>query len=209
MNETNSFFQELATYDADQILNSLNVHYDVDEPDQPSQTNFSKELTEEDLLPEENLHNDVSMNLVQTIRNRFTKENSKKFSIKRREKPKKEQKIYTLSEVFRHNQENDCWIVIGDNVYDVTNYLNTHPGGDIIIMERAGMDATRVFLDQNHSSAAKVLLEKYLIGKVDLLKDRDTINKLRPEDPEEFRLFPFLFAIFVLSGLIYLYFQNN
>lgn len=31
--------------------------------------------------------------------------------------------------VKRHNSEEDCWIIVRGKVYDVTYYLNTHPGG--------------------------------------------------------------------------------
>lgn len=39
----------------------------------------------------------------------------------------------------------DCWIIIGNNsnggekVFNITNYLNEHPGGPEIILEFAGL----------------------------------------------------------------------
>jgi cytochrome b involved in lipid metabolism len=39
---------------------------------------------------------------------------------------------YTLSEVEDHDTEDDCWMAIYDNVYDVTKFINEHPGGMII-----------------------------------------------------------------------------
>ena len=37
-------------------------------------------------------------------------------------------------------------------VYDVTKYLDDHPGGSEIIVEYAGKDATDMFEDIGHSS---------------------------------------------------------
>lgn len=43
-------------------------------------------------------------------------------------------KQYNLEEVARHNTEKDCWMTIKGKVYDVTKYIDTHPGGDIILV---------------------------------------------------------------------------
>jgi cytochrome b involved in lipid metabolism len=51
---------------------------------------------------------------------------------------------FTAAEVARHNTEGDCWIVLGSavtggaKVYDVTRYLDEHPGGAEVILEYAG-----------------------------------------------------------------------
>lgn len=36
-----------------------------------------------------------------------------------------ERRIISLSEVSNHDTAQDCWIVLFDRVYDVTNFLNT------------------------------------------------------------------------------------
>lgn len=45
---------------------------------------------------------------------------------------------YTKSEVARHNTASDCWVILHDRVYDVTSYLNLHPGGGKLIFRTAG-----------------------------------------------------------------------
>jgi cytochrome b involved in lipid metabolism len=39
---------------------------------------------------------------------------------------------YTRSEIGRHNCKRNCWIVIDGTIYDVTRWIDHHPGGDII-----------------------------------------------------------------------------
>ena len=53
-------------------------------------------------------------------------------------------KSYSKSEVAEHNKRDDCWIIIKDKVYDVTSYVEEHPGGDAIL-DHAGDDSTDGF----------------------------------------------------------------
>lgn len=46
------------------------------------------------------------------------------------------------TELMKHTTKHDCWLLINDNVYDVTSYLAEHPGGDDILLKNAGRDAT-------------------------------------------------------------------
>ncbi|XP_067623209.1 uncharacterized protein [Eurosta solidaginis] len=71
-----------------------------------------------------------------------------------------------LSEVAQHDHYNDCWIVIYDRVYDVTKFMHLHPGGEQIILEYAGRDATLAFQGTGHSQSANEQLVEYLVGEL-------------------------------------------
>lgn len=73
-------------------------------------------------------------------------------------------KVIPLSEVACHDQLDDCWMVIYDYVYDCTKFLKNHPGGQDILFEYAGRDASFGFLSTGHSKMATRLLENFLIG---------------------------------------------
>lgn len=81
------------------------------------------------------------------------------------------QNTYTLWDLSNHKSQRDCWLAINGNVYDVTKYLDMHPGGADLILMNCGKDATAAFNTQGgrgggHSSKAKALLEQYLVGKL-------------------------------------------
>lgn len=44
--------------------------------------------------------------------------------------------------VAKHNRADDCWVILYGNVYDVTDFVPSHPGGSKIILSLAGKDAT-------------------------------------------------------------------
>lgn len=71
-----------------------------------------------------------------------------------------------LSDIASHNTKSDCWIVINNKVYDVTNYLDEHPGGSSIIIEGSGKDSTEEFNQIGHSKNAHDILTKYEIGHI-------------------------------------------
>lgn len=49
-------------------------------------------------------------------------------------------------------------------VYDITKFLNEHPGGDEVLLEQAGKNATESFKDVGHSRDAVEMTKEYLIG---------------------------------------------
>ncbi|CAI9770640.1 unnamed protein product [Fraxinus pennsylvanica] len=76
-------------------------------------------------------------------------------------------KVFTLAEVAEHNTPKDCWLVIDGKVYDVTKFLEDHPGGDEVLLSATGKDATDDFEDVGHSSSARVQMEELYVGDID------------------------------------------
>jgi len=54
-------------------------------------------------------------------------------------------KEYTKKEVSKHNTAIDCWIIVNNRVFDVTNFLSDHPGGRKVLIRMGGKDATKQF----------------------------------------------------------------
>lgn len=79
---------------------------------------------------------------------------------------KKETKQFTMEEIAKHNTEDDCWLVIDGKVYDVTNFLPDHPGGSERVVPISGGDVSFEFEQQNHSAAARAMMQEFEIGVV-------------------------------------------
>ncbi|KAL3633332.1 hypothetical protein CASFOL_022859 [Castilleja foliolosa] len=88
-------------------------------------------------------------------------------------------KVYSLSEVAEHNTSKDCWVTIFGKVYNVTPFLDEHPGGDEILLSATGKDATAEFDDVGHSHDAWAMLEKYYVGELNK-STLPTINNPTP-----------------------------
>ncbi|KAL2239203.1 cytochrome b5-like [Sesamum indicum] len=88
-------------------------------------------------------------------------------------------KVFTLAEVSEHNTNKDCWLVIGGKVYDVTKFLEDHPGGDEVLVSSTGKDATDDFEDVGHSASAKAMMEEFYIGEINT-STIPTQNKYTP-----------------------------
>jgi len=83
--------------------------------------------------------------------------------------------LICLDEVSYHNTREDAWIVIYDKVFEMTEYLEDggHPGGEDVILEYLGYDATLAFRGVAHSKSALLFLEKYCIG---ILPSEERLN---------------------------------
>ena len=51
-------------------------------------------------------------------------------------------KTFTRGDVAQHSSKEDCWVICDNVVYDVTDFIADHPGGEELIMEYAGQDVT-------------------------------------------------------------------
>lgn len=82
---------------------------------------------------------------------------------------KNKQRIYTPTDVERHASKGDCWIIRAGKVYNVTEFLSAHPGGDDMILRYAGKDVGNAMADKedhDHSQAAYDMLGEYLVGRI-------------------------------------------
>ncbi|XP_062343563.1 cytochrome b5 isoform X2 [Cinclus cinclus] len=75
-------------------------------------------------------------------------------------------RYYRLEEVQKHNNSQSTWIIIHNRVYDVTKFLDEHPGGEEVLREQAGGDATENFEDVGHSTDARTLSESFIVGEL-------------------------------------------
>jgi len=66
------------------------------------------------------------------------------------------QRVYTWDDVRQHDSTNDKWLVINDDIYNITEWAKRHPGGFRIISHYAGQDATvslqLLFVQSCHSA---------------------------------------------------------
>ncbi|KAL2069530.1 hypothetical protein VTL71DRAFT_14209 [Oculimacula yallundae] len=84
-----------------------------------------------------------------------------------------EVKQIPLGEVQKHKTKDDLWIIVHHNVYDVSKYLEDHPGGADALIEVAGEDSTVAFEDVGHSADARETMEGLLIGRIEGAPDDD------------------------------------
>ncbi|XP_020107483.1 cytochrome b5 [Ananas comosus] len=93
------------------------------------------------------------------------------------------EKVYTLEEVSKHNTNKDCWLVINGKVYDVTKFLEDHPGGDDVLISSTGKDATDDFEDVGHSTTARAMMDEYYVGDIDTSTIPAKVKYTPPKQP--------------------------
>ena len=105
------------------------------------------------------------------------RQNNKNSGVPNNTSTKQQAKTFTLNEVASHNSRTDCWTIISGQVYELTDFITRHPGGDEVL-RACGTDATTLFNSRQtsdgqnvgsgtpHSSVAKEQLDQLKIGTI-------------------------------------------
>ncbi|CDI78808.1 cytochrome b5, putative [Eimeria acervulina] len=89
---------------------------------------------------------------------------------------------FSWEEIQKHKDAQSCWCVFYGLVYDLTKFMKYHPGGHHVILEAAGKDATETFEDIGHTLDARMMADKYIIGRV---KGETNLRKCTPANIKE------------------------
>ncbi|XP_075490711.1 cytochrome b5, seed isoform-like [Primulina tabacum] len=92
-------------------------------------------------------------------------------------------KVFTFAEVSEHSTNKDCWIIIKGKAYNVTEFLEEHPGGDEVLLSATGKDATDDFEDVGHSVTANEMMEGFYVGDVDSSTIPTKVTYTPPKQP--------------------------
>lgn len=75
--------------------------------------------------------------------------------------------VLSVENVALNDSEASCWTIVGGNVYDLTDWISSHPGGASRILGLCGIDGTSQFEGQHGgSSSVEGTLESYLLGPI-------------------------------------------
>ncbi|OAL38637.1 hypothetical protein AYO20_01843 [Fonsecaea nubica] len=123
-------------------------------------------------------------------------------------------KEFSLAQVSQHARKGDLYMIYGDQVFDVTRFVEEHPGGEEVIMDCAGKDGTEAFDEVGHSNEAHDQLRELLIGSLDQVS-ADAVAKARlkskvKDNPSStLTLYSIIVAIVAAALAAYLYSVGN
>jgi sulfite reductase (NADPH) flavoprotein alpha-component len=107
---------------------------------------------------------------------------------------------YEISQVLLHNTEEDgFWMVVSGKVYDVSEFLYQHVGGERIMKHYAGMDATSAYQGVLHhiNSEVDAMLGMYELGNMRRLRFNDVWGIILGPDGLKFMLLEDMFTAWV------------
>jgi len=79
-------------------------------------------------------------------------------------------KTFTTQDVAAHNKPNDLYIVVDEDVYDLTQFQDEHPGGKKILTRVAGKDASKQFWKYHNEGILKKFKSKLQVGSLNTKK---------------------------------------
>ncbi|KAK2761360.1 hypothetical protein FQN54_001882 [Arachnomyces sp. PD_36] len=77
---------------------------------------------------------------------------------------------YSLADVSAHNKADNLWVVIDEDVYDLTKFQDEHPGGKKILQRVGGKDASKMFWKYHSPAVLKRYKGKLQVGSLDTKK---------------------------------------
>jgi 4-hydroxysphinganine ceramide fatty acyl 2-hydroxylase len=90
---------------------------------------------------------------------------------------------FSKEEIQKHHSVKSLWVSQNDSVYDITHFMDDHPGGAELLLHHGGKDITDVLKngDHSHSEAAYEMLQTFLIGKM-----KHTVGATNPKPVAKF-----------------------
>ncbi|KAK5064337.1 hypothetical protein LTR84_000170 [Exophiala bonariae] len=79
-------------------------------------------------------------------------------------------KTFSSADVATHNKANNLYVIVDEDVYDLTTFQDEHPGGKKILQRVAGKDASKQFWKYHNESILKKYKAKLLVGSLDSKK---------------------------------------
>lgn len=92
---------------------------------------------------------------------------------------------FTPDEVKSHNHDKSCYVTLGSKVFDVTDFIDDHPGGGDLVLQYAGKDVGEIMGDvvsHEHSEAAYEILDDSLVG---FLRSGPSVKKVNANGTEK------------------------
>ena len=88
-------------------------------------------------------------------------------------------KLVTFEELQNHRSRDDCWVLIHGKVYDMSDFIQKHPGGQKFILQNAGFDGSAQYDDAYHTDEQQEQLQKFLVGNFDMetFPDREELGE--------------------------------
>jgi len=80
-------------------------------------------------------------------------------------------KLITVDELRANKSKDSFYVLLHNKVYNVTKFIDEHPGGDEVILAEGGQDASEAFEDVGHSDEARALLPGMFIGDFEKTSD--------------------------------------
>ncbi|KAG0082000.1 hypothetical protein BGZ92_011938 [Podila epicladia] len=75
-----------------------------------------------------------------------------------------EVKTFSFADLADHGSRDSLYLAVGGKVYDCTDFIDEHPGGEEVLLDEAGRDATESFEDVGHSDEAREIMYKMYVG---------------------------------------------
>ncbi|KAF2836947.1 acyl-CoA dehydrogenase NM domain-like protein [Patellaria atrata CBS 101060] len=93
-------------------------------------------------------------------------------------------KTFSKADVASHNKSDNLYIIVDEDVYDLTKFQDEHPGGKKILQRVAGKDASKQFWKYHNDSILKKYRKQLQIGSLDS-KPKEATPPTPPASPQE------------------------
>ncbi|EFW17827.1 hypothetical protein D8B26_004837 [Coccidioides posadasii str. Silveira] len=78
---------------------------------------------------------------------------------------------FSKDAVASHNNAGDLWVIIDEDVFDLTKFQDDHPGGKKILQRVAGKDASKQFWKYHNPAVLKKYRKQLQVGSLDTKKE--------------------------------------